>query len=440
MTTKLKFDTEKKHAPITRDQQLTNKQSIEWEKTRAAFLTKCPAFSHVFYTLMAKHAGEHLAVFTSGVPIAATDGQMLFLNADKYFPLSLQERVFVIAHEVAHCIFDHCGLMHGYRRRGKIKYADGTELEYHSELMNIATDLVINDMLIESKIGKYNKDWLYDPSLGVFTDSVIDVYKKVYKQAEKNGALPKGVSFDLHLAPGAGKGQDANTAVKEREAMTQEWKVAVAAGMAAAKAQGKLSAGLERLLGDQMEPQVSWQEHIQGFFARKVGSGSYNWRKPDRRFIVRPEQMYSPGPSGFGAEHVVVQLDTSGSINQETIDMFLAEVGGILEDVRPKRITVLWVDSEIAGIDEVEEGSDLSSLKPKGGGGTNMARAFEWITQQGIEDEIDCLLTLTDGYTPFPPCPSYPVLWGSITPAGSVTYPFGEVVYIPQQAKKKRAA
>jgi predicted metal-dependent peptidase len=300
--------------------------------------------------------------------------------------------------------------------------------------MNIATDLVINDCLIESKIGLFNKDWLHDTSLATAKDSALDAYKKVFKQTKGGkGKGPTGVSFDEHLPPGTSQGKDASEAAAGRNDV--EWVTQVAAAANAAKAQGKLPAGLERLLGELLEPKVDWKDKILAIFARKVGSGANDWRRPDRRLIVR--DIYAPGRSGFGAGTVVIGIDTSGSIGEKELNMFFAEMAGILEDVRPKRMVVMWCDAKVHRVDEIEEAQDLTSLRKKGapgGGGTMFEPVFDEMKKMGLED-VDALVYLTDGYGSFPKhAPNYPVIWGSISGIDAARYPFGDVVDIPAQA------
>lgn len=413
---------------------LTPAQEKLWSDTRVALLWHCPAFSHIFYTMLDNAGSKHVAMFTKDVPIAATDGVNLLLNPDTFFKYNLNERIFICAHEIMHCVWNHCGLMHGFQRRGKISYPDGTELPYNQETMNVATDLVINDLLIESKIGAYNKDWLHDKQYAVSTDSAIDAYKKVFQQQEGKGKGkgqgPSGAGFDQHLAPGTSQGKDPATATAERNDL--KWQTEVAAAAAAAKAQGKLPAGLERWFGEILNPQVDWRDKIAALFARKVGSGSYNWQKPDRRLIVR--DIYYPGRSGFGCGTVVIGVDTSGSIGPKELDMFFAEMAGILEDCRPQKLVVMWCDAQIGRIDEAEEPSDLNVIRAKGapgGGGTSFVPVFEEIYKQGLEP--DALVYLTDGMGTFPDkAPSYPVIWGNIYPNSK--YPFGDVVDVPKQA------
>jgi predicted metal-dependent peptidase len=411
---------------------LTAQQEKLWSDTRVALLWHCPAFSHIFYTMLDNAGSKHVAMFTKDVPIAATDGNNLLLNPDTFFKYTLNERVFIIAHEIMHCIWNHCGLMHQFMRRGKISYPDGTELPYDQETMNIATDLIINDTLVDSKVGTFNKDWLHDKSVAVSADSAIDAYKKVFKQQKggKGKGGISGVSFDQHLPPGTSQGKDPSQAAAGRNEV--EWQTQVAAAANAARAQGKLPAGLERLLGEILNPQVDWKDKIAALFARKVGSGSYNWRRADRRLIVR--DIYAPGRSGFGAGTVVVGVDTSGSIGEAELNMFFAEMAGILEDVRPQRLVIMWCDADVHRVDEAEEPGDLNVIRAKGapgGGGTSFIPVFQEIEKMCLTP--DALVYLTDGMGSFPQqAPGYTVIWGNIYPNSK--YPFGDVVDIPKQA------
>lgn len=401
--------------------QLTGPQERLWSETRVAMQWVCPAFTHVFYSMMSDKQTGGLALFTDAVPIAATDGARLILNPAKFFTYSLQKRVFICLHEIGHCIFDHIGLAHRFKKLGKITYPDGSTLPVDDQLLNIAEDLVINDMLIQYKCGEYDKAWLHDITLGTHKDSSIDVYRRIYR----SGRRPDGDPFDMHLEPGAAEGKQPSE-VKRDES---EWKTAIAAGAAAAKAQGKLPAAMELFVDALLEPQVSWTDKIQSFFARKVGSGSYDYRRPDRRLVVR--DIYAPGRSGFGAGLVVIAVDTSGSITNELLKRFFSEISGVLEDVRPKKLLVMWIDAQVHRVDEVEEVSDLLTLKPVGGGGTDFRPAFNWISDERVEP--DAVIYLTDGYGSFPEVsPEYPTLWGNISPELPAThYPFGDRVDIP---------
>ncbi len=424
---------------------LTPQQIKAWADTRAILMWVCPAFTHIFYSMLNNAKSEHIALFTKDVPIAATDGSNLLINPDTFFKYNLHERLFACAHEITHCILNHLVAMHNFHVRGKVTYPDGSSLPYSDKVFNIAADLVINDMLIESKVGTFNKDWLHNTQLAVAKDSVLDAYRKVFDDLKSKGKLKvtRGVidasgvdttgQFDQHLPPGASQGKNPVQAAKDRD--DGQWQTELAAAVNSAKAQGKLPAGLERLINEVLTPKVDWRDHIAALFARKVGSGSYDWRRADRRLIVR--DIYSPGRSGFGAGTVVVAVDTSGSIGDKEIGTFFGEMSGILEDVQPKRLVVMWCDAKVQRTDELEEAGDLAALRKKGapgGGGTSFVPVFDEIDKMGIEP--DALAYLTDGLGCFPSkAPRYTVIWGSIY--SSAKYPFGDVVDLTDVQTKR---
>ncbi len=421
--------------------EITPQQLKMWSDTRAALIWHCPAFTHILYTMMNKAGGEHIAIFTREVPVAATDGQNVLINPDTFFPLSLSERIFVVAHEVSHGIFGHVEMLHKLQMAGKVCYPDGKELGFDNDTFQKAMDYVINDMLVESKIGTYNTNWLRDPVIATHKDSVLTAYRRLYEQHQKNGGgsgasqasqQKKQQGFDTHLPPGAATGQDPTQAAHSRSDV--EWKTAVAGAVASAKAQGKLPAALERLLNETLEPTVDWTDKVIGFFSRKPGGGTYDWRKPDRRFITRG--IVAPARTGYGAGPVVVALDSSGSVGQKELDVFFGNVWGILDDIRPSVIWLIWCDSKVHGEPiEIHDTADLLHVKSKGalgGGGTSFVPVFDEIRERGIEP--DALIYLTDGEGTFPKkAPQYPVLWGNINPGKK--YPWGEVVDVPIKAK-----
>lgn len=425
--------------------EVTPQQLRQWSDTRAALIWHAPAFTHILYTMMHKSGNEHIALFTNAkdpngnyiIPVAATDGHNIIINPDTFFPLSLSKRIFVVAHEISHGIFAHCEMMHNLKMAGKVCYPDGKELDYDQEDMNKAMDYVINDMLIDSKIGEYDPRWLHDTTIAKHTDSVLTAYRRIHQKKQGGGGGGGGgqgngqASFDAHLPPGQTQGQDPHQAANSRNEM--EWKTAIAGAVASAKAQGKLPSALERLLGEVLEPTVDWTDKVIGFFNRKPGGGTYDWRAADRRFAVRG--IITPRRSGYGAGPIVVACDSSGSVGQHECDVFFGNMWGILDDIRPSMIYLIWCDAKVHAVEEITDTSDLMDVKAKGakgGGGTDFRPVFEKVEELGID--VDALIYLTDGYGSFPKtAPQYPVMWGNISPPGAVKYPWGEVIDIPMK-------
>jgi hypothetical protein len=136
---------------------ITPLQAKLWMETRTALLVNQPAFADVWFRMM-QDKDRELAWFTDEVPFAATNDQFMFINPTGYFKHTLQERVFIACHEICHAIFNHCGMMYRFAQLGFILYPDGMKLPYVSEVMQVAADCLINDMLKRGRVGEMPKD------------------------------------------------------------------------------------------------------------------------------------------------------------------------------------------------------------------------------------------------------------------------------------------
>lgn len=413
-------------------EELTPQQRAQWGDTMSLMTWTCPGFRHLFYKLLTNNRGVIAAVPSRQVPIAATDSRNIIINPDTFFKLSLPQRVFAIGHEIIHNVFGDVQFLHRCQLAGSVPMSDGTTRPFINKMMQFAMDYRINALLQDSKIGSPLPGICLDPEIGKADDSVVDIYKKLYDDAESEGRIQHGTLPGWILTPGASTGQTPSQAAPNQA----QWAVETAAAqtMEALKSQGKMAHALQRFFNQILNPVVPWTDHIKGIFNRKVGSGSYNWRKPDRRFITR--DLYMPSRSGNGAGWVVVWADTSGSIGQEELCRYMAELTEIMETCQPKRLTICWCDAQIHRVDEIEEIADMDHMKADidgddiGGGGTDMHPVLAWIDDQTERPEI--MIALTDGYVTFPEAePDFMMIWASTT---DIEYPFGDVVRINPDA------
>lgn len=342
-------------------------------------------------------------------PTACTNGTWIKYHPEFVRKLSMDETVFLICHEVLHVAFMHMS------RLG----------ERHPIKWNIATDLVINDLLRQDNIGKMPEGGLYDPALvqrgGGTAEGVYDILPAGSSSKSKDnedgsggfsGSYSEDNLFDKMEKPGAG---DSAT---EGEIVAQI-KVLVAQAAQVAKVQGKLSANLERFVGQVLKPKVDWREVLRNFVTAKA-KVEPTFARPKRRFI--DADLYLPSLSGEAMGELAVFVDCSGSITNE-LDQFAAEICAIKEDVRPEKIHVVYFDHGVCHY-EVFGPDDELELHPHGGGGTAFEPCFDFVEEKGLE--LVCGVFLTDGYGSCEcPPPSYPVLWVT---TGTTKFPFGQVV------------
>jgi predicted metal-dependent peptidase len=131
-------------------------------------------------------------------------------------------------------------------------------------------------------------------------------------------------------------------------------------------------------------------------------------------------------------QNIVLAIDTSGSIDNEALSQFSAELSAILE-YGNFEVNVIYCDSNIAGEETFQKADLPLKLNLKGGGGTDFRPVFKHVEQKGMQPAI--LIYFTDlECNRYPKqMPSYPVLWavwGRGYEYNDTPPPFGEVARI----------
>ena len=340
----------------------------------------------------------------SSVPTAATNGKMVKFNPDFCEKLSDEELKFLVAHECMHPMLEH-----NFRRN-----------ERNMRKWNQAGDYIINQLLVDESIGKIPHGGLYDRDIWNHGNGTTDGIYKILPTESDNGT--NGIGSVGGIGDPLDECLDADGSPAEIEQQSAEWKVKVAQAAQAAKMMGKMSEGLKRFVGTVLQPKVDWREVLQRF-VEKCKDDTRSWARPNRRFLA--QGMYLPSTSGEAMGELVVAVDCSGSIGQEEIDQFSAEVLTIKEDSNPSAIHVVYFDTEVSHYDKFTRDEELH-IEPHGGGGTAFSPIFEYITEHDIEP-VACVV-LTDLWcSDFGNEPPYPTLWVT-TDSSSTSAPFGEVV------------
>lgn len=389
-------------------------EPIRLTELKTAMLLYVPFFASLMMDLLTLKVGKFPEVFGGNTPTAATDGKTVWIDQDFLNGLKLPEAVFLLCHEIGHCMWQHMA-------RGRSYFDLGFDGEkFDPSLWNMAGDYVINDMLVKSQIGDMPKGGLLDKK---YTNDMLveDVYRELKKNPPKGmgGGAPDangntGVTLDTHVLASGELGE-------------VEWKRAVKTAAEAAKAMGSMPAALTRFVDEFLNPQVPWQERLRYHVTRAVSRECTTWRTPHRRRLVM-QKLYMPSYTGMGAGEIVVAVDTSGSIGQRELNVFLSELADILDTCKPERVWVLGADAEVASVTELHEGHDIAANPPelKGGGGTDFRPVFDWVDAEGIVPAT--VIYFTDMYGTFPKDePAYPVIWCATTDQKA---PWGETIAV----------
>lgn len=355
------------------------------------------------------------------VPTACTNGRDEIYGRKFVQDLSEKELAFVVLHESMHKAYRHLS----------------TWTKLHAEnplLTNMACDYVIN---LELKDLDPHGHKIAMPRLngkeiglvderfrGMHTKQVYDILKQ--EQEDGNGR-GNGEGFDDHDWDGAqGLSED------EQKELAREIDQALRQGaMAHEKMNGKGAGGMSRELGDMLSPKVNWREVLREFVKSIcAGKDASSWRRVNRRFIG--SDTYMPTMISERVGHIVVGVDTSGSIGGKELNDFLSEVKGIAEEVTPERVDLLYWDCEVAGHEEYDTANVadiITSTKPRGGGGTSPSCVSQYIKDKGLKPE--CVIMLTDGYVGSDWGSDWecPVLW-VIVGDNTISAPNGKTIHI----------
>jgi predicted metal-dependent peptidase len=359
-------------------------RSYELTEAIATLIHKHPFFAVLLLDLLE-------IVETDSLPTAATDSKSLFVNPTwfKEKCRNVDERVFVLAHEILHVI-----MRHPVRLKYYLDLGVGPDLKtFKKGKANHAMDYIINDTLIHDKVGK--------PPIGALINPQFDrtmIWDEVYEQLPDEDDNDDGM--DEHI-PGDATNSPSKAQIQR----------AVQSAASAAKSQGKMPGSMQRLVDEICEPQVPWTEHLRKAVATLSGRDLQTWARPNRRLLAVAPHVYWPGRMGMHAGCVLSINDTSGSVSDKEQATYFSELHSVLSDLQPEMLYVMFVDAAVHGIHELHDTNDLLDLRSqvKGGGGTDLTVAFKEIESLAVKPAT--VIVFTDGYTPFGQDIGIPTIW-----------------------------
>lgn len=389
-------------------QQQSQKRHPALTEAISALLVRHPFFASLLLDLTEIIETKNLPD-GSHLETTATDGKHIWINSEKFAKYTIDERIGLLAHEIDHVIFQHASRQHAYLQLGV-----GPDLKSFSrKKFNHAADYIINAHLTSQGF-KLPLGSLQNSQVGA-DDIVDEVYLKLPDDEENK---PDGVDQHVEGEP-------------EQQQSTPEVQAALQKAKEIAKMQGKGAAGLERFIDDFCSPKVSWQEYLKKALITNIrGRDVYTWSRPNRRKLAMAPHVYMPGRAGLQAPEIAVEIDTSGSIGETELKTFLGELSGILDEIQPKMVHVMYVDSELHGdVIEIDDVNELNALGQKagGGGGTDMTVVFKIIEERQLP--VESVVVFTDGYTGFGEDTGIPTIWAITTPG--IVAPWGTTVHVP---------
>ena len=404
-----------------------------FEEASLELLLQEPFYAHLLGTMRKVYCD---AVKTAGVRMIPGGQVELGINPSFFLnECQPRQRVAVLKHELLHVILGHLGF--------------SSPTGYPHVLANIAADLVVNQYIGRwplpdgsVSLGDFSESLQLAPyqSIEHYHDRLLELYNEMKtREVLENGQWkPKaGSKFKLR-----------DYAILEailsayEEKTIEEWASEFAKDLSDSEKKKFLSEitntirkimsncagfsqGLPRPLAHHLANleapkgrQINWKAALRNFRSQVSQSGiRFTNKRPSKRYGT------IPGSKIRKKSHLVVAIDTSGSINDATLQMFSTEIQKIYR--AGATITVVECDCKVHRAYPYG-GKKLEGFV--GHGGTDFDPVFEWMNQGR---RFDGCIYLTDGYGGTPKItPKCKVLW-VISPNGTtkhVSGKFGQAV------------
>lgn len=368
-----------------------------------------------------------------------TDGDIITYGP-AFDRLGLPEQVGLAAHHVL-----HVALRHSLRQAG---LAERLGTAFDATLFGLAADGIINETLILAghaipRPAVTLTDLLTEAGLPAQSpvaalerwdaDRLAMALHRDPKRAEhlRKWGQTRGFSVDLGVGEPLDEGKGQSSA---------DWRNHVLRAFEAGRKAGTGIGRLGAILADIAPDTVPWEVHLRGLLARALTERPRpSWRRPSGAWVARmaeaersggPVPVFEPGRQRMDHRpRIVIGLDTSSSIDAQTLRLFTAEAEAIARRTGAEAHLLTFDETVFAEVRLDQNGwnglrDTLAEVPLRTGGGTDFRDLFS----KAAKIHPSVVVILTDLDAPLPPAPGFPILWA--VPCAVANPAYGHVIQI----------
>jgi len=328
------------------------------------------------------------------------DGKKLEYNDDYLANLKIEELEFILANGAM-----HKSLAHEARQNNRSAW-----------LWQMATDMAINDMLVENGMSmpygaQYRKRFA-----GMYAEEIY---------AELKGDIlrdDEGLEYEADDAGDVEQNETKSSQEIQEEILQEQLFAEEAISLLEQEfKKGEAPLSIERFFTLNYEGQVDWRNELQSALDRYFRD-DYTLLPPSKKLLYSGIYLPSTISQTF---RLVIVVDSSGSVDEALLDTFLSEVNFLMTLVQNYQIELLICDDRVHSHRTFYSGDRLQA-DLKGNGGTDFRAAFRYVQEHF--DDVKLLLYFTDLDGVFPSQePSYEVRWVS---QNRSDVPFGTLIQL----------
>ena len=336
-------------------------------------------------------------VFRKDLPTAGVSkngiGVQLSVNPDFFNGLNEKHRIGLLKHELLHVSFGHLIMR---------------DLYSNHKLFNIAADLEINQYIDSDKLPEGGLLLSSFPELNLPKKAGTKVYYNLLEEAKDDGTSP---SLDGFMDEMNGESEYDHATWKEFDEMSEPDKKLVQK-----QVEHQLKASAEEIIKKSGNIPGECKELIDKLF--HVEPAKFDWKQYLRRFAGNSNVVYTrklrrkynkryaenPGLKIKFKNHILVGIDTSGSVNTDELKEFYNELHHM--NKTGHQITIAQCDTKL---NSVEKFNPKKDWEIKGRGGTSFQPVIDHYNE--LKGTYTALIYLTDGEAYAPEnCPNN-TLW-----------------------------
>lgn len=369
-----------------------NKQTYSLENDVFRLLREEPFFAAIS-RCVEKEANP--AVGTAGVTITDDGVYKLFYNPDWFVTLSDTHRRGILKHEFYHLIFEHLSARFDYDKKNPAL----------AKRHNIAFDMAIN-CHIKNEVpeqGQFPEKYGFPDFLSAeqYLSMLEEKFGPPPESADGDSMQVVGELTDNHDGwDGDGEGQDTDAGSAARAIAKERLREAARKGAEAAARSshgwGDMHQSIREMIMRFINGSVDWRSVLRNF----IGNAQRANRSNTIKRINRRFPYIHAGRKTAHAAHIAIAIDQSGSVSDELLGLFFAELNGL---AKLATFTVVPFDTQVDDklVHQWKKGQRFQPVRVMSGG-TKFDAPTEWVNNH---PEIDGLIILTDMEAPAPkPC------------------------------------
>ena len=322
-------------------------------------------------------------------------GVKLSINSTFWENLSKEHRMGLLKHELLHVSFGHMTMRDMYSNH---------------RLFNIAADIEINQYIKTEQLPDGALLPSTFPELNLPLKAGTIEYYKLLQQAQQDGSSPTLDNLIKQIEEGDSPYDhqtwsdfdDLDEAEKKLIEKQVQHQLKETAQEVAKKSRGSIPGELAEMLDRLLNPEpekFNWRAYLRRF----VGNSNVTYTKKLRRKFNK-RYAENPGLKIKTRNHVLVGIDTSGSVSSEELTEFMNEIYHISKT--GNEVTIVQCDTQIASIEKYNSKKDF---QVKGRGGTSFQPVIDHFNENA--KKYTNLIYLTDGEAPAPNNPPKKLLW-----------------------------